>query len=208
MTRSWTAEALADDPLAILIGWPGGRGKAGYHYPASPPGVIGGAIIRAARRSAHLTLRQLARSLGVDPATVCGWQNGTSPLFCLSHDQLRQLAAALRDAGAQVGQDLRGLLLASQCDLLITGVLHGFEDYGEVPPIDEDGPQADAARALLSWALTGTVPERFRSYVRAAPLMSRPDVARFAVVARDLKAGDGGLDLISFGVALVALTQP
>jgi hypothetical protein len=143
----------------------------------------------------------------VERATVRGWQTGTSPLFCLPHGQLRQLAAALRDAGAQVGQDLGELLLASQCDLLITGMLRGFEDYAEVPPIDEENPEANAARALLSWALTGTVPKRFRSCVRATPLMSRPDAGRFAAPAQDLTAGDGGLDLIPFGVALVALTQ-
>ena len=206
MTRNWTAEVMADDLQTALIGWPSGTGNMAY-CPASPPGVIGGAIIRAARRSARLSTRRLAQSLGVDLTTVRSWQNGTSPLFCLPHDQLRQLAAALRDAGAQVGKDLGELLLASQCDLLITGMLHGFENYAEVPPIDEDGPQADAARALLSWALTGTGPQRFRPYIQAAPLMSRPDVAQFAAMARGLKAGDGGPDLIPFGVALVGLTQ-
>jgi DNA-binding transcriptional regulator YiaG len=206
MTRSWTAEALADDPMTVLMDWPGGTGNAD-HCPASPPGVIGGAIIRAARRSAHLTSRRLARSLGVDLATVRGWQNGTSPLFCLPHGQLRQLAAALHDAGAQAGRDLGELLLASQCDLLITGMLHGFEDYAEVPPIDEDGPEADAARALLSWALTGTVPEPYRPYARAVPLVPRPDAQRLAALAQGLKAGDGGPDLIPFGAALVAITQ-
>jgi transcriptional regulator with XRE-family HTH domain len=208
MTRCWTAEMLADDPVTVLMGWPDARTGDADYCPTSPPGVIGGAIIRAARRSAHMTLRRLAKSLGVKRATVRGWENGTSPLFCLPHGQLRQLAAALRDAGAQVGQDLGELLLVSQCDLLITGMLRGFEDYAEVPPIDEESPEADAARALLGWALTGTVPERFRSYVRATPLMSRRDARRFAAVTRDLKAGDGGLDLISFGVALMALTPP
>jgi DNA-binding transcriptional regulator YiaG len=207
MTRGWTAEALADDPVAVLMGWPGGRTGNADYCPASPPGVIGGAIIRAARRSAHMALRQLARSLGVKRATVRGWENGTSPLFCLPHGQLRQLAAALRDAGAQVGQDLGELLLASQCDLLITAMLRGFEDYAEVPPIDEESPEADAARALLGWALTGTVPDRFRSYVRATPLISGPDAGRFAALTRALKAGDSGLDLISFGIALMALTE-
>jgi transcriptional regulator with XRE-family HTH domain len=206
MTRTWTAELMADDPLTALIGWPGATGDMAY-CPASPPGVIGGAIIRAARRSARLSTRRLARTLGVDLATVRSFQNGTSPLFCLPHDQLRQLAAAFRDAGAQVGQDLRELLLASQRDLLITGMLRGFENYAEVPPIDDDGPEADAARALLRWALTGTVPECFRPYVRAAPLISRPDAAQFAAMARGLKAGDGGPYLIPFGIALARPTQ-
>jgi hypothetical protein len=32
-----------------------------------------------------------------------------------------------------------------------TAEVRGFEDYAEVPPIDEESPEADAARALLSW---------------------------------------------------------
>jgi hypothetical protein len=131
-------------------------------------------------------------------------QKRISLLFCIPPGRLRRRAAA---AGAQVGQDLGELLLASQCDLLITGMLCGFEDYGEVPPIDEDGPEAGAARALLRWALTGSVPEPYRPYARAVPLVSRPDVERFAALAQGLKAGDGGSGLVSFGTALVALTQ-
>ena len=55
-----------------------------------------------------------------------------------------------------MGQELGELLLASRCDLLLTGMLHGFEDYAEVPPIDEDGTEAETARELLRWALAGT----------------------------------------------------
>jgi hypothetical protein len=42
--------------------------------PASPPGIIGGAIVQAARRSAHLTRLGLARSLNVNTATVRTWE--------------------------------------------------------------------------------------------------------------------------------------
>ena len=45
--------------------------------------------------------------------------------------------------------ELGELLLASRCDLLLTGMLHGFEDYAEVPPIEEDGTEAETARELL-----------------------------------------------------------
>ena len=41
---------------------------------ASAPGVIGGAIIRAARRSVDLSRQDLADMLAVDPDTVRGWE--------------------------------------------------------------------------------------------------------------------------------------
>ena len=205
MTWVWTSEVSVYNPVAVMD-WPGGIGGSGY-WPTSPPGVIGGAIIRAARRSASLTTRQLARTLCVGPATVRSWQNGTPPLFCLPHGQLRQLAVVLRDAGAQVGHDLRELLLASQCDLLVTGMLRGFEDYAEVPPIDEEGPEADAASALLRWALIGTVPRPYHPYASGAPLMSKPDAKQFVALALGLNAGHNGPGLIPFGAALVTLTQ-
>jgi len=44
--------------------------------PISPPGVIGGAVIAAARRSAALSRRRLARRLAVTPATVRAWETG------------------------------------------------------------------------------------------------------------------------------------
>jgi len=44
------------------------------------------------------------------------------------------------------GQEPGELLLAAQCDLLVTGMLHEFEEYAEVPPIDEDGTTAGTRR--------------------------------------------------------------
>ena len=121
--------------------------------------MIGAAVIQAARRSAHLTRPSLARLLNVSAATVRSWENGTIPLFSVPYGQLQQLADALKRAGAQVGHELGELLLASQCDLLLTGMLHGFEDYAEVPPIEEDSTEAEAARELLRWALGRDSPE-------------------------------------------------
>jgi transcriptional regulator with XRE-family HTH domain len=107
----------------------------------SPPGVIGGAVINAALRSANLTRRQLARMLAVTPATVRGWENGTIPLFAVSYTQIRQLADALGQSGTRAIPLLTELIIASQCDLLITRMLDGTEDYAEPPPIDEDTPR-------------------------------------------------------------------
>ena len=74
--------------------------------PVSPPGVIGAAIVRAARRSARLSRIGLARRLNVSTATVRGWESGIVPLFCVPYGQLQQLAQALDGAGAQAGTEL------------------------------------------------------------------------------------------------------
>src|ERR1022692_848652 len=61
---------------------------------ASAPGVIGGAIIKAARRSARLSRRRLAGLLTISPATIRLWENGSCPLFTVTYGQLCQLASA------------------------------------------------------------------------------------------------------------------
>ena len=192
--------------MITLTGRPGWiEGEDGQTaIPMSPPGVIGGAVLRAGRRSAGLSERNMARLLRVSRGSVRAWEGGACALFCLRYDRLCQLAETLSRAGAQAGQDVRELLLASQCDLLIVGILRGFEDYGEVPPVDEDVEGA-AARELLCWALSGAIPQRYRAYVKAGPLLCERDVALFTAAARDLRAGSRGLQLVSYGAALVAL---
>lgn len=172
---------------------------------ASAPGVIGGAIIRAARRSADLSRHDLARMLAVDPGTVRDWENGTRPLFCMPYHQLCQLSGKVHQSGARVGGNKDELILASQCDLLITGILRGFEDYAEVPPIEDD-VAGEAARGLLRWALTGDVPDRYRQYAPTGRLLTGPSVSLFADFAWDLQAGSHGDHLASYGTALIALT--
>jgi hypothetical protein len=106
-----------------------------------------------------------------------------------------------------VGHNIGDLLLASQCDLLLTSMLHGSEDYAEVPPIDEDGPDAAMARDLLRWALTGAVPIVYIPYVRTEALLSASTAARVTALARELKAGLHGHDLVSYGAALFAIAN-
>jgi DNA-binding transcriptional regulator YiaG len=176
--------------------------------PASPPGTIGGAIVRAARRSAHLPRPRLARLLNVNTATLRAWENGSTSLFSVPYGQLQQLAEVLQAAGAQVGQELGELLLAAQCDLLLTGMLQGFEDYAEVPPIEGDGADAEAARRLLRWALAGVIPERYRQRASRRPLLNKDDVAFFTALAAGLQTGSHGADLVGYGRVLVALVSP
>lgn len=173
--------------------------------PASAPGVIGGAIARAARKSARMSRRKLARMLAVSSDTVRSWEDGTCPLFCLPYADLCRLAAAFDQAGAKVGCDIAELVLASQCDLLVTGILQGFEDYAEVPPVDEDSTEGKAARDLLRWALVGVAPKRFRPFSPARPLLAGEDVIAFTAVARRLSASSHGDQLASYGRALAAI---
>lgn len=172
--------------------------------PISPPGVIGGAVIAAARRSAGLSRRTLARSLAVTPATVRAWETGALPLYRVSYDDLRELANQLAESGALASPTLNDLLLASQCDLLLTGMLGGFEDYAEVPPVDHESAGAPA-RGLLRWALAGEVPEQCRRHARAGRLLAAADIIRFRMLARELAGGARGPELASYGAALASV---
>jgi hypothetical protein len=173
----------------------------------SPPGVIGAAVVRAARHSVRLSRIGLSRRVNVSTATVRGWESGILPLFSVPYGQLQQLAQVLGDTGAQVGTELGDLLLASRCDLLLTGLLNEFEDFAEVPPIDEDGVEAERARSLLRWALAGQVPDAYRQYASARRLLDRKYVNSLAAIADDLRAGSYGADLISFGDVLAGLAS-
>ena len=181
------------------------NGTADDIRPVTPPGVIGAAVIKAARRSARLTRRRLARAARVSPATVREWENGTLPLYCVGYRDLRQLAETLASAGAIVGTDVAELMAAGQCDLLLTGMLNGFEDYAEVPPIEEPGPRGDRAREFVRWALTGIVPDRFLGLADRRPLLAPVDAAAIRSVAYDLHAGTAGPELATFGATLLTL---
>jgi transcriptional regulator with XRE-family HTH domain len=190
---------------AELFSLPAVNGTADGIRPVTPPGVIGAAVIKAARRSARLTGRRLARAARVSAATAHQWENGTLPLYCVGYRDLRQLAETLASAGAIVGTDVAELMAAGQCDLLLTGMLHGFEDYAEVPPIEEPGPCGDRARGFVRWALTGIVPDRFLGFTARRPLLAPADAAAIRSVAQDLHAGTAGPELAAFGATLLTL---
>jgi DNA-binding XRE family transcriptional regulator len=198
------------NPIAELMRPASRIGGAGdsARFPVSPPGVIGAAVIKAARCSAGLTQRRLARMLAVRPAVVRAWETGTTPLFCVDYSEICQLANVLRRAGAQAGTDTAELVLASQCDLLVTGMLDGFEDYAEVPPIDESSSAAEAARQLLRWALAGEVPARYSRYTSPGSLLKDADIPSFAFLAQELQGGSRGHELTSYGTVLISLTEP
>lgn len=188
--------------------------QAGRRTPAAadacgtPPGPIGAALIRATRRSARLSQRGLTQRLAAPGSIVRGWEAASTPLFCTDFGLLRRLAAALSPADRDGRQVLHTLLLASQCDLLLTGMLRGFEDYAEVPPIDEDTTDGETTRGLLRWALTGTVPPLYKLHAPTGRLLALEDVTRIRGVALLVQAGAQGADLKVFGYTLAMLTKP
>ncbi len=117
----------------------------------------------------------------------------------------RPWSVQLTQAGAKTRCDVAELALASQCDLLVTGMMHGTEDYAEVPPVDVDSAEGEAARNLLRWALAGVLPERYRSFATARPLLAAKDLAAFTGVTRQLNAGSHAGQLPSYGHALAVI---
>lgn len=194
----------ASDDTAVET-WPGrsaaSTGRASL--PIAPAGVIGGAVLTAMRRSASISRRTLARRLGTSRATVQAWETGTLPFYRVSYHQFRDLAGVLRQMGAQPLPDPADLVLASQCDLLVAGMLGDCEDYAEVPPIDHDSA-GHAARGLLRWALTGDVPPAY-AHAQSGPLLASRDIAAFTAVACDVADGLAGAELTGYGTALLAL---
>ena len=190
-----------------LIGRPPAVGAVPRVLPPPRPGVIGAAALKAARRSARMTRRHLARVAGVSLATVRAWENGTCPLYCVDYQQLRQLADIFAARSTCVGADVAELALASQCDLLIAGMLDGFEDYAEVPPIEEPSQHGDLAREFVRWALAGIIPDRLLGFADRGPLLAPADAAAITFVARDLQAGVAGPELAAFGTALLTLGE-
>ena len=163
-------------------------------------------MIKTGRRSAGLTRHQLARLLGTTTAQLRAWETGTAPLYCEPYPQLRRIASTLSQTGAVAGADLAELLLASQCDLLITRMLTGTEDYAEIPPIDENTSEGKATRALLRWALTSQPPAHYGALALRGPLLSRADAERLHALGLALQLGARGSVLVPVGAVIASLS--
>jgi len=154
----------------------------------SPAGVVAGAVLAAARNSAALTGEDVAGQLGVSGQAIADWESGAQPQCGVRPDQLARLTGVLLKAGADP-HIVADLSLASECDLLVFGLVHGLDDFlAEVPPVDED-EAGTAARDLLRWALAGIVPARYGRHaalVPAGPLLDAATRTRFEVAAHAL----------------------
>lgn len=137
---------------------------------------------------------------------VRSWENGNVPLSTVPYGQLIHMANALDRHGANFQGSLDQLLAAIQCDVLISGMLGGDEDYADVPPIDDESAWGTIAGALLRWAICGLVPADYSRFAAARPLLAESDISGLASVAKLLSALPGqGPELANYGMTLQAI---
>ena len=157
---------------------------------APHPGVVAGAVLRAARLSAGLSAAQLAARADTDEVTVRAWEDGSKSLAFAPYSQVEQLKTALRAAGSDP-RLVADLDAAAWCDL----VVGALADASDVTCLLAD-PVAceDGFRELLAWSLTGKVPSRYSPYAEARPLVDAADATLAAGVVQlvDLVRRVGG----------------
>ena len=150
------------DPAAI----PGKEGQ-----PTGPTGVIAGAALRSARRSAGLSPARLAGAAGLDHATLTSWESGTEPLASAPSPVVKQLESALREAGAAPGL-IADLSIAAWCDLVLQGIVAG-EDVSCL--LADPLAWTDAFGELLAWVITDQPPARHLPYAGHGRLLPTAD---------------------------------
>jgi DNA-binding XRE family transcriptional regulator len=140
--------------------------------------MVSGFLLKLIRESAALTQVQLAERLGVDVASVQGWESGRRPIAALRTADLFQLKTRLLRCGAQMTL-LSMVDDAIRADLIITA---GVEAGGRIIAADEH-PLGGAVHQrqltnLITWPLTGMVPAPLRGHMasraRRGPVPNKP----------------------------------
>lgn len=146
---------------------------------SSSAGIVAGTVLRAARLSAGFTQAELAATVDADDAAVAAWEDGTEPLATLPYPVIARLDATLTAAGADPAL-VHDLTAATWCDLLIEAIASS-ED---VRCLMADPIAAEQAFAeLLTWAVSGNRPTRYRPYAGPGPLLT----IDFAVTTRAIR---------------------
>jgi transcriptional regulator with XRE-family HTH domain len=145
-------------------------------------GVVSGFLLKLIRESAGLTQVQLAERLGVDVASVQGWESARRPLTALRAADLAWLRSRLLRYGAQPGL-LAMLADAIQADLIIAHMVQA----GGHPITAEEHPLGGAVHQrqltnLITWPLTGLAPDSLRDLViaraRRGPVPEQPTLTQ------------------------------
>ncbi|MFG2747475.1 helix-turn-helix domain-containing protein [Streptomyces xanthophaeus] len=145
-------------------------------------GTITGFVLRVARESVPLTQAGTAEALGVDLATVQGWESGRRPVANMRAVDLLGLRRRLAGLGADAAV-VALLDAAMDADRIISTTLTGTDGPH---PLAEWVHTRDTAH-MLAWALTGTRPPslsgiaspRRRGPAAASPLLPAAERAAF-----------------------------
>ena len=166
-----------------------GGGPTETHRHLRPVGIVAGAALHAARRSAGASESALATMCGVAESTIRSWEDGACPLASVPAARLAQLEAALETLGAEP-RIVADLATAAWCDLVILAIA----DSTDAACLLADPLAAtDAFRELLAWSLTGRVPPRYRPYAIPGPLLSDPTLtAQVILVLNAMPARQAG----------------
>ena len=132
------------------------------------PGLTAGPVLRAARHSAHVSMKVLAAAARIDQDCLRYWEYGSSSLADVPAPELQRLKIALTDHGADQSL-VTDLDAAAWCDLVIAAVAAGEPvNCLLADPITGE----TAFRELLCWSMTEQVPARYRRYATPSPLMA------------------------------------
>ncbi|MEU6403996.1 XRE family transcriptional regulator [Streptomyces sp. NPDC046985] len=134
-------------------------------------GTIAGFVLRLTRETIPATQSGFAEKLGVDLATVQGWESGRRPLAHMKAGALLNLRRQLPLLGADPGV-LAFLDAAMDADRIIAAALHPPE-AGHPHPLAEWVHTRDTAH-MIAWALNGTTPPALAHRVRTPRRSTTP----------------------------------
>lgn len=145
-------------------------------------GVVSGFLLKLIRESAGLTQIQLAEKLGVDVASVQGWESGRRPLTALRAADLVGLRSRLVRFGAQPAL-LATLDNAIQADLIIAQAVQAGGRFitADEHPLGVTVHQRQLSK-LITWPFTGLAPDSLRDLVsarvRRGPVPDQPTLTQ------------------------------
>lgn len=145
-------------------------------------GVVSGFLLKLVRESTGLTQARLAAQLGVDTASVQGWESGRRPLAALRAADLVRLRSRLLSHGARPTA-LSMLEDAIRADLIINEIVQTDQQSIELAehPLGGTVHQRRLSN-LITWPFTGIHPSSLRDLpkvqVRRGPVPNRPTLSR------------------------------
>jgi transcriptional regulator with XRE-family HTH domain len=143
--------------------------------------LITGYVVKLIRESVGLTQFQLAESLGVDVASVQGWETGRRPITSMRVRDLAQLRVELMRLGAHP-KTLAVLGDAIEADLVIDYAIQ----RGDAASDSRGHPLAAFVHkrdltSLITWPFTGSTPSQLEAFVepsarRRGPTSNYPEL--------------------------------